>query len=149
MQHGTGHAVSQSSVGAELRSGAGEIDGLARAEEGLDATGAPVLHLRCGYVTTTLLVDVDDLRAGVLRTTFPSTTRSVGRPTRRRRRRRGPPARSDRTGRQAQAVHGPADLTGTEVAQIVESEQPRTVLTTTPGSPAAWAHEHLRPLLTS
>ncbi|SFT55562.1 NmrA-like family protein [Geodermatophilus amargosae] len=50
--HGIGHTVFQSSVGAEKRSGAGDIDGLARTEEALDAasgtTGAAVCHLRCG-----------------------------------------------------------------------------------------------------
>ena len=54
-----------SSIGAEMRSGAGEIDGLARAEEQFDATGASVLHLRCGYFFTNL--DLDSIRAGVLR----------------------------------------------------------------------------------
>ena len=45
--------VFQSSGGAEKRHGVGEIDGLARTEELLDATGASVLHLRCGYFITT------------------------------------------------------------------------------------------------
>ncbi|WP_369256608.1 hypothetical protein [Geodermatophilus amargosae] len=101
---------------------------------------------------------------------------------------------ADWTGRQVQAVHGPADLTWHGVAEIVsaatghpvraeqigdddlrpgltaaglterqveavvgmaaglrdsEPEDPRTVLTTTPTTLAAWAHEHLRPLLTA
>lgn len=43
-----GRTVFLSSIGAEKRFGAGEIDGLARTEEQLDATGAAVLHLRCG-----------------------------------------------------------------------------------------------------
>jgi uncharacterized protein YbjT (DUF2867 family) len=45
-----------SSVGAEKRAGVGEIDGLARTEEQLDSTGASVLHLRCGYFFTNLLL---------------------------------------------------------------------------------------------
>ena len=45
--------VFPSSIGAELRTGAGEIDGLARTEEQLDATGAAVLHVRCGYFSPT------------------------------------------------------------------------------------------------
>src|SRR3712207_8934011 len=45
------------SGGAELRSGAGEIDGLAATEQALDATGASVLHLRCGMFFTNLLMD--------------------------------------------------------------------------------------------
>ena len=56
--------VFQSSVGAERRHGVGEIDGLARAEELLDATGASVLHLRCGYFFTNLPMQLDTLRAG-------------------------------------------------------------------------------------
>ena len=55
-----------SSIGAEKRSGAGEIDGLARTEEQLDATGATVLHLRCGYFFTNLLGSLDSMRKGVL-----------------------------------------------------------------------------------
>ncbi len=193
-EHGIGHTVFQSSVGAELRSGAGDIDGLARVEEALDATGAAVLHLRCGYFTTNLLMDVDDLRAGVLRTPFPLDAalpwvdpRDVGEVAAARL------LAADWTGRQVQAVHGPADLTWTEVARIVGEatgrevraehvtaddlravlagagltpqqvdavvgmaeglsggfvpEQPRTALTGTPGTLAAWAHAHLRPLL--
>jgi NAD(P)H dehydrogenase (quinone) len=192
--HGIGRTVFQSSVGAELRAGAGDIDGLARVEEALDATGAPVLHLRCGYFTTNLLMDVDALRTGVLTTPFP-----LDRPM---------PWVDPRdvagvaaarllvggwTGRAVQAVHGPADLTWTEVAAVVGAavardvraehvsagdlrgvllgagltpqqadavvgmsqglsggfvpEQPRTALTTTPGTLAGWAHAHLRPLL--
>lgn len=99
----------------------------------------------------------------------------------------------DWTGRQVQAVHGPADLTWTEAAAALSTatgmpikaqqitadeqraalrdagmsevavegivgmsigkregfvpEQPRMVLTTTPGSLAGWAITHLRPAL--
>jgi uncharacterized protein YbjT (DUF2867 family) len=41
-----------SSLGAERRHGAGLIDGRARIEEQLDATGSGILHLRCGYFFT-------------------------------------------------------------------------------------------------
>ena len=54
-QNGIGRTVFLSSIGAEKRSGAGEIDGLARTEEQFDATGASVLHLRCGMFFTNLL----------------------------------------------------------------------------------------------
>ncbi|MGX9229635.1 NAD(P)H-binding protein [Streptomyces albus] len=50
-ENGIARTVFLSSGGAELRSGAGEIDGLGRTEEMLDATGAHVLHLRCGSST--------------------------------------------------------------------------------------------------
>ena len=63
--------VFQSSVGAGRRTGAGMIDGLARVETQLDATGATVLHLRCGYFATNLLGDLDALRGGTLPTTMP------------------------------------------------------------------------------
>ncbi len=66
-----GRTVFLSSIGAEMRSGAGEIDGLARTEEQLDATGAAVLHLRCGYFFTNLLTELDSIRDGVLRAPMP------------------------------------------------------------------------------
>lgn len=63
--------VFQSSVGAERRHGAGEIDGLARTEELLDATGGSVLHLRCGYFFTNLQMQLDVVRSGVLSVLLP------------------------------------------------------------------------------
>lgn len=190
--------VFQSSVGAELRHGAGFIDGLARIEQRLDAardeTGGALLHLRCGYFMTNLLMDLDGLRAGRLTTTRPLEDRlpwvdprdiaavATGRLLAR-----------DWSGRQVQAVHGPADLTWTEAAaaltdatglsihaeQITDDEQrtalraagmsavavegivgmsigkragfvpeqPRSMLTTTPGHLTGWAITHLRPAL--
>lgn len=70
-ENGIAGTVLQSSVGAELRHGAGDIDGLGATEEALDATGAPVLHLRCGYFTSNLRHAVADLRAGTLSTPWP------------------------------------------------------------------------------
>ena len=185
-----------SSVGAEIRHGAGFLDGLARIEQCLDAardeTGAALLHLRCGYFMTNLLHDLDGLRAGRLTSTRPledpmpwvdprdiatvATLRLLA---------------GDWTGRQVQAVHGPADLTWTEAAAALSTatgrsieahritddderaalrgagmgevavegilgmsvgkregfvpEQPRSPLTTTPGTLAGWAITHLRP----
>lgn len=190
--------VFQSSVGAELRHGAGFIDGLARIEARLDAardeTGAALIHLRCGYFMTNLLFDLEGLRAGRLTTTRPldapmpwvdprdiaavATMRLLA---------------DGWTGRQVQAVHGPADLTWTEAAAALSTatglpitaqqigddeersalraagmsevavegiigmaagknegfapEQPRSLLTTTPGTLAGWAVTHLRPAL--
>ena len=197
-QNGIARVVFQSSMGAEKRRGAGFVDGLARIEQRLDAaraeTGTALLHLRCGYFMTNLLMDLDGLRAGRLTTIRPlddpmpwvdprdiatvATLRLLA---------------GDWTGRQVQAVHGPADLTWTEAAaalsagtgvpieaqQITDDEQraalrdagmsevavegivgmsigkregfipeqPRSVLTTTPGSLAGWAITHLRPAL--
>jgi uncharacterized protein YbjT (DUF2867 family) len=115
-----------SSIGAEMRHGAGFLDGLARIEERLDAareeTGGALLHLRCGYFMTNLLHDLDGLRAGRLTTFRPlddpmpwvdprdiasvATARLLA---------------GDWTGRQVQAVHGPADLTWTEVAAALST----------------------------
>ena len=107
-----------SSVGAEMRSGAGEIDGLALAEEQFDATGASVLHLRCGYFFTNL--DLGSLRAGVLRAPMAVDyalpwvdPRDIGDVAAARLLSTG------WSGRQVQAVHGPEDLTLTQAAQII------------------------------
>ena len=183
-----------SSIGAELRHGAGFIDGLARIEQRLDAardeTGAALIHLRCGYFMTNLLGELDRLRAGLLITTRPLeepmpwvdprdiATVAAGRLL-----------AGDWAGRQVQAVHGPADLTWPEAAAALSAatgtairaqrvtddeqrsalraaglsevavqgiigmgaeftpEQPRSLLTTTPGTLAGWAITHLRPAL--
>jgi uncharacterized protein YbjT (DUF2867 family) len=118
--------VFQSSIGAELRQGAGFIDGLARVEQRLDAarddTGAARLHLRCGMFMTNLLMDLGTLRAGRLTTTRPledpmpwvdphdiaavATGRLLA---------------GDWAGRQVQAVHGPADLTWPEAAAALSA----------------------------
>ncbi|MFE9407936.1 NAD(P)H-binding protein [Streptomyces sp. NPDC006704] len=189
-----GRVVFQSSVGAEKRHGAGEIDGLAHTESALDGLGVDVTHLRCGYFFTNLDLQIDALRAGKLQVILPLDQPmawvaprdiaevAVGRLL--------SPAWS---GRCVQAVHGPADLTWHQVAGILTAatgrriglervtddamraqlrragmteglveavigmstglredfvpEQPRTVGTTTPTTLAAWAHDHLRPLL--
>ena len=118
--------VFQSSVGAELRQGAGFIDGLARIEQRLDAardeTGAALLQLRCGMFMTNLLMDLDGLRAGRLTTTRPLedpmpwvdpydiATIATGRLL-----------ASDWAGRQIQAAHGPADLTWPEAAAALST----------------------------
>jgi hypothetical protein len=64
-----------SSIGTEMRHGAGFVDGLARIEQRLDAareqTGTALLHLRCGYFMTNLLTDLNGLWAGRLTTTQP------------------------------------------------------------------------------
>ena len=124
LQNGIARVVFVSSVGAEMRHGAGFLDGLARVEQRLDAagheTGTAVLHLRCGYFMTNLLHDLEGLRAGRLTTIRPleepmpwvdprdiatvATLRLLA---------------QDWTGRHVQAVHGPADLTWTEAAEVL------------------------------
>jgi uncharacterized protein YbjT (DUF2867 family) len=112
--------VLQSSVGAEARHGFGDIDGLARTEELLDATGAHVTHLRCGYFFTNLLMDVDQLRSGSVTTTLPTDQRipwvdprDIGDVAAARL------LSTSWTGRTTQGVHGPADLSFDDVARVL------------------------------
>lgn len=119
-ENGITRTVFLSSVGAEKRHGVGEIDGLARTEEQLDATGADVLHLRCGYFFTNLLMELDALREGVLRTPWPLDysmpwvdPRDIGEVAAARLLADG------WSGRHVQAVHGPEDLTFPRVAEIL------------------------------
>lgn len=127
-QNAISRVVFQSSVGAEKRHGAGEIDGLAATETALDDLGVDVVHLRCGYFFTNLMLDLDAVRAGHLRTLVP-----VDRPM-------SWVAPRDIaevatfallsdywTGRRVQAVHGPQDLSWSEVAQILSTETGREV----------------------
>ncbi|MDV7132820.1 NmrA family NAD(P)-binding protein [Williamsia muralis] len=119
---GIERVVFQSSVGAEARRGFGEIDGLGKAEDRLDSTGAAVTHLRCGYFFTNLLMDLESLRNGVLATTLPLDQRisfvdprDVGDVAVAR-------LLSDGwAGRHTQGVLGPADLSFTEVAKILSA----------------------------
>jgi uncharacterized protein YbjT (DUF2867 family) len=112
--------VFQSSIGAELRHGAGEIDDLARTEERLDATGATVVHLRCGYFFSNLLLQIDAVRGGVVPIVLPAdqpmpwvAPRDIAEVAVSR-------LLSDGwSGRRVQAVHGPADLSWAQAAAIV------------------------------
>ncbi|MEJ3658113.1 NAD(P)H-binding protein [Actinomycetes bacterium KLBMP 9759] len=127
-ENGISRVVFQSSVGAEKRGGAGEIDGLARTEELLDATGADVTHLRCGFFFSNLLFELDAIRAGVIRVVLPVDLPmawvaprdiadvAVGRLLN--------PAWS---GRAVQGVHGPADLTWAQAAATVSEVTGRPV----------------------
>jgi uncharacterized protein YbjT (DUF2867 family) len=125
--NGINRTVLISSVGAERRHGAGMIDGLARAEELLAGAG-PVCTLRCGYYFTNLLGSLEEIRAGTLTTTRPAEApmpwvdpRDVGEV-----------AAARLLGGQwsssfVQAVHGPADLSWHEVAEIVGAALGRKV----------------------
>lgn len=114
------HTVFLSSVGAEKRHGVGEIDGLARTEQALDATGANVLHLRCGYFFTNLLMEADSLREGILSTTWPLDSaipwvdpRDIGDVAAVRL------LAGNWSGSVVQAVHGPKDLSFSQVAKVL------------------------------
>ncbi|PZS33388.1 MAG: NmrA family transcriptional regulator [Pseudonocardiales bacterium] len=114
--------VLQSSVGAEKRHGVGEIDGLAATEVALDATGKSVTHLRCGYFFTNLELQLDAIRAGTIAVILPLDQRL--------------PWVAPRdiaeaavtrllsiawSGRCVQGVHGPADLTWPQAAEIISA----------------------------
>jgi uncharacterized protein YbjT (DUF2867 family) len=117
-----GRTVFQSSVGAEKRHGAGEIDGLARTETLLDEADATVIHLRCGYFFSNLLLDPGALEEGVIRVTMPldapmpwvapqdiaavAVARLLS---------------TDWAGREIQAVHGPEDLSWEQATAIVSA----------------------------
>ncbi|WP_406216104.1 NAD(P)H-binding protein [Streptomyces decoyicus] len=117
-----------SSIGAEKRHGVGHIDALAAIEERLDATGVDVLHLRCAYFFTNLLLNVEGLSRGVLTTAFDPDhpmpwvdPRDIGDVVAAR-------LLSDTwQGRLVQAVHGPEDLTFHQVAQILTEALGRPV----------------------
>ena len=121
--------VFQSSVGAEKRHGAGEIDGLAATEVALDGLGTDVTHLRCGYFFTNLLYDIESVRAGRLQTVLPLDApmswvaprdiAEVAALTL---------LNGDWGGRRVQAVHGPEDLSWSQVAEILTAELGREVV---------------------
>ncbi|MGW2672403.1 NmrA family NAD(P)-binding protein [Streptomyces sp. NPDC001272] len=123
-----GRVVLLSSIGAEKRHGVGHIDALAGIEEELDATGVDVLHLRCAYFFTNLLLDLDGLRRGVLSTAFDPghrmpwvDPRDIGDVVAARLLNDG------WRGRVVQAVHGPEDLTFEQVARILTEALGRSV----------------------
>ncbi|MFB7595843.1 NAD(P)H-binding protein [Streptomyces sp. NPDC056160] len=125
---GVRRVVFLSSVGAEMRHGAGHIDGLAAVEEQLDTTGADVLHLRCGYFFTNLLPALDDLSAGRLTTTDdPERTlpwvdpRDIGDIAAARL------LNDTWDGRTVQGVHGPEDLSWRRVAEILTTALDRDI----------------------
>ncbi|MCY1059605.1 NAD(P)H-binding protein [Nannocystis sp. SCPEA4] len=120
--------VFQSSVGAEKRHGAGDIDGLAATEVALDGLGVAVTHLRCGYFFTNLLHELESLRRGVLTTAKPLDEpmpwvdpRDIGEVAAARL------LSPNWTGRHVQAVHGPRDLSFAAVAQVLSEALGRRI----------------------
>lgn len=128
VENGIGRVVFQSSIGAEKRHGAGEIDGLAATEVALDGLDADLTHLRCGYFFTNLLLDVESLKSGTLQTVLPIVApmawvaprdiAEVAALTLLNR---------EWTGHRVQAVHGPEDLSWSQVAGILTQELGRDV----------------------
>ncbi|MFE7114780.1 NAD(P)H-binding protein [Streptomyces sp. NPDC057654] len=126
--NGIGRVVFQSSVGAEKRHGAGEIDGLARTETALDGLGIDVTHLRCGYFFTNLEFQLDALRAGTLQVILPLdlpmawvAPRDIAEVAAARLLSPG------WSGRCVQGVHGAADLTWRQVADILTAATGRRI----------------------
>lgn len=120
--NGIRRVVLQSSVGAELRHGAGEIDALAATEVALDALGVDTAHLRCGYFFSNLGLMDDAIRAGVLPTVLPVDAempwvapRDIAEVA------AGLLLNRDWSGRTVRAVHGPVDLSWSRVAEILSS----------------------------
>jgi uncharacterized protein YbjT (DUF2867 family) len=111
--------VFQSSIGAEKRTGAGDIDGLAAVEVALDRTGASVTHLRCGFFFTNLQID-PGMEEGVFRIAVPVDRpmawvdpRDVADVAAARL------LNADWSGRNVQAVHGPEHLSWQQAIAIV------------------------------
>jgi uncharacterized protein YbjT (DUF2867 family) len=112
--------VFQSSVGAELRGGAGEIDGLAATEERLERVAPAITHLRCGYFFANLLHQREDIANGTLPVILPTdfkmpwvAPRDIAEVA------AGRLLNEHWTGRHVQAVHGPEDLSWDDVARIL------------------------------
>ncbi|MBE2319868.1 NAD(P)H-binding protein [Solirubrobacter sp. CPCC 204708] len=119
-RNGIARTVFQSSVGAELRGGAGEIDGLAATEQRLERVAPAITHLRCGFFFVNLLHQREDIERGALPIILPTDFKmpwvdprdiaevATGRLLNR-----------DWTGRHVQAVHGPEDLSWDDVAHLL------------------------------
>lgn len=127
-RNGIRRVVFQSSVGAEKRHGAGEIDGLAGTEMALDGLGIDVAHLRCGYFFSNLAFQADAIRAGRVPVLLPLDSRmSWVAPRDIAEVAAGLLLNPAWSGRRVQGVHGPADLSWNEVADILTSELGRPV----------------------
>lgn len=120
--------VFQSSIGAEKRNGVGEIDGLAATEVALDSLDVDVTHLRCGYFFTNLLLDIESIRRGQLRTVLPPdmqmswvAPRDIAEVA------TGVLLNSHWNGHRVQAIHGARDLSWNDVSQILADQTCRPV----------------------
>jgi uncharacterized protein YbjT (DUF2867 family) len=122
-ENGIARTVFISSVGAEKRTGIGEIAGLASTEEVLDATGSSVLHLRCGYFYTNL--DLDSRAETISEDALRASLRAGG--------------FGDKQ------IEGMVGMSAVMRPDFVPEDK-RSIVTTTPTTLAAWAHARLRPL---
>jgi uncharacterized protein YbjT (DUF2867 family) len=128
--NGISHVVNLSSIGAHLDSGLGPINGLHDVEQVLNAAGENVLHLRPGFFFENLLMQRDAIRkwgrislplSGTRR--FPMiATRDIGRIAAKQ--------LTDRTwtGHVVRELHGAADLSFQEVAEILSQVFERKIV---------------------
>jgi uncharacterized protein YbjT (DUF2867 family) len=121
--------VNLSSIGAELESGAGPISGLHDVEGLLDDAGASTTHLRPGFFFENLLWQMDAIRSSRAialpvsgdRRCPMIATRDIGR------------VAADRladggwTGQSVEELHGPAELSFNEVAEILSEALGRKI----------------------
>ncbi len=133
--------VFQSSVGAEKRHGAGEIDGLAATEVALDQLGIEVTHLRCGYFFTNLTLHIEAIRAGRIKTVLPLDA-PMGWVSPRDIAELAATVLLNRAwhGQRVQAVHGPEDLTWAQVGDILTTELDRRVVVETVADETMYDH---------
>lgn len=117
-ENGIPRVVFLSSMGAELRHGFGLVDGLGQTEDVLNATDASIVHLRPSFFFENFLGQIDTLKGGVLPAPAPAdlampyvATRDIAEIA------AGLLLNKDWSGRHTQGIHGPRDLTFTEVAQ--------------------------------
>lgn len=127
-ESGIRRVVLQSSVGAEKRGGAGDIDGLALTEVALDATDADVTHLRCGYFMSNLELQTEALHEGQIPVILPIelpmawvAPRDIAEVA------AGILLNLDWAGKRIRAVHGPEDLSWDDVAKILTEVTGRPV----------------------
>ncbi len=121
--------VNLSSIGAELESGAGPICGLHDVEGLLDEAGGSTTHLRPGFFFENLLWQLDSIKnsgtfslpvSGSRR--YPMiATRDIGRVAAERL------ADGSWTGQSVNELHGPAELSFDEVAEILSEALGRTI----------------------
>ena len=121
--------VNLSSIGAQLDSGVGPINGLHDVERRLDDAAGNITHLRPGFFFENLLFQMDSMRKqGTIATPISSTrrfpmiaTRDIGRVAAERLMSRG------WTGHSATELHGPADLSFEQVADVLSQALSRKI----------------------
>ncbi|MCE5269205.1 MAG: NmrA family NAD(P)-binding protein [Planctomycetaceae bacterium] len=122
--------VNLSSIGADVATGAGPISGLHDVEEQLNKIGCHVTHLRPGFFFENILWQLDTIRTWG-RISWPINpsvaypmiaTHDIGRAAATRL------VNMDWTGHVVQELHGPADLTFREVADILSQVLGRKIV---------------------